>query len=180
MPIVTPEKKATNTSDQHYLLKFLLAAGAFLFVGTVQGVLQVLPPIRSWLDSIGSPIAGPGHMIDPLAHAHVNIVGGLVMISMAMSYYLLEKISEKPLYSRRLANHSFWWLTFGVIGFYSTLIIFGYMEGELMLADMMDEAIALHSIYGITIAIVSTVMGMGFWIFFANIFVTIRRIYKSS
>lgn len=52
--------------EHNSLIKFLLGSAAFLFVGTVHGVLQVLPPIRAWLDSVGSPISGPGHMIDPL------------------------------------------------------------------------------------------------------------------
>ena len=55
----------------------------------MHGMLQVMPPIRAWLDSIGSPYGGPGHMIDPLAHAHMNLVGGVVMLVMGVTYYLL-------------------------------------------------------------------------------------------
>ena len=65
------------------LLKFLLTSAACLFVGTVHGVLQVIRPVRAWLDSIGSPYGGPGHMIDPLAHAHINVIGGVVILLMA-------------------------------------------------------------------------------------------------
>jgi len=79
---------SNNAADWHPLLKFPIASAAAFFIGTVHGVVQVLPPIRHWLDSIGSPYGGPGHMIDPLAHAHINVVGGVVLLCMAVTYYL--------------------------------------------------------------------------------------------
>lgn len=166
-------------AESHQLLKFLLGAAAFLFVGTVQGVLQVLPPIRAWLDSVGSPISGPGHMIDPLAHAHINVVGGLVIIGMAVTYYLWPILSGRPVWSKRLIDHSFWWTAVGVSGFYTTLLVFGIVEGNLLLND--PQAVpAVHRYYAPVISIVSTVMGMGFWVFFINIFCSFRSIRKKQ
>lgn len=160
--------------DYRYLVKFLVVSAGSLFIGTVQGVLQVIHPIRLWLDSIGSPYGGPGHMIDPLAHAHINTIGGLVIFLMAGIYYLLPLFGGKPLYSRRLVEHTFWWTTLGIAGFYCTMIIFGTWEGELLLASRTADAAHVHRYYGYVISLVSTVMGMGFWIFFANIFMTLR------
>ena len=164
-------------SDHRYLIKFLVGAATFLFVGTVHGVLQVLPPIRAWLDSVGSPISGPGHMIDPLAHAHINVVGGLVILGMAITYYLFVVISGKPLWSRRLADYSFWFVSVGVSGFYLTLMIFGILEGNAMLHDPASVP-DIHRYYGPVISVVSTVMGIGFWIYFANVFLTARSLKK--
>ncbi len=165
-------------SEYHYLVKFLVGAAAFLFVGTVQGVLQVLPPIRHWLDAVGSPISGPGHMIDPLAHAHINVVGGLVIMGMAMTYYLFPIITGRPIWSRRLVDHSFWWTAVGVSCFYTTLIVFGLVEGNLMLTD--PKAVpAVHSYYAPVISTVATVMGVGFWVFFINVFITAKQFYKA-
>lgn len=166
-----------SSSEHRDLLKFLVAAASFLFIGTIHGVLQVLKPIRAWLDAVGSPISGPGHMIDPLAHAHINVVGGLVILGMALSYYLFPVISGKPLWSRRLVDYSFWFVTVGVSGFYLTLLTFGILEGNAMLnapATVPD----IHRYYGPVISIVSTVMGIGFWVYFTNIFITARSIYK--
>ncbi len=166
-------------AELRQLLKFLLGAAFFLFVGTVHGVLQVLPPIRAWLDSVGSPISGPGHMIDPLAHAHINVVGGLVIIGMAVTYYLLPILSNKPLWSRRLVDHSFWWTALGVSGFYLTLMVFGIVEGNLLLSD--PKAVPdVHRYYGPCISVVATVMGVGFWVFFTNVFITFRTVYKKA
>lgn len=148
-------------------------------MGTVHGVIQVIPPVRAWLDSIGSPYGGPGHMIDPLAHAHINVVGGVVLLCMAVTYYLFQAITGKPVYSARLVNHSFWWTALGVTGFYSTLMIFGILEGQALLADDVARMDALKSIYGPLIAIVATGMGIGFWVFFANVFLTAKKVMFS-
>lgn len=160
------------------LLKFILGSALFLVIGTVHGVVQLLPPIRAWLDSVGSPIAGPGHMIDPLAHAHINLVGGVVILGMAMSYYLLQQISGLPVWSRRLVDHSFWWTAIGSALFYTTLMVFGIWEGKLLLKDSVAAA-AVHRYYGPIVSVVATFLAVGFWVFFVNVFFTVRSIYRS-
>lgn len=170
---------AASSPDFRPLLKFLIASPAFLFVGTVHGVIQVMPPVRAWLDAIGSPYGGPGHMIDPLAHAHINVVGGVVLLCMAITYYLLAMISGRPVYSRRLIDHSFWWTAIGVCGFYTTLLFFGILEGHYLLAHESEAMERAHALYTPVIATVSTVMGIGFWVFFANVFMTARNIFSA-
>ena len=97
---------------------------------------------------------------------------------MGASYYLLPKMSGVSLYSQRLVEHTFWWTLIGIAGFYSTLMSFGIMEGRALLdnPNLVDD---IHRFYGPTIAIVSTVMGIGFWVYFANIFLTLRKIRKT-
>ncbi|MDX1810777.1 MAG: cbb3-type cytochrome c oxidase subunit I [Gammaproteobacteria bacterium] len=166
-------------NEEKRLLKFLATSSAFLFIGTVHGVLQVIRPIREYLDSIGSPYGGPGHLIDPLAHAHINVIGGVIMIVFAASYYFMPRITSKPLWSYKLLEHTYWWTTIGVISFYSTLLIYGIWEGNLLLADDVSGMEQVHKYYSRTIAIAATVMGMGFWLYFANIFMTFKNVRKS-
>ena len=168
-----------STDHDQRLIIFLLGSAFFLFIGTTHGVVQVLPSIRDWLVSVGTPVSGPGHMIDPLAHAHINLVGGMVLISMAMTYYLFPRIAGCQIWSGRLISHSFWWTAAGVVGFYSTLMVFGIIEGRLMLAGELTQQAAMHAYYGITISIPATVMAIGFWMFFINIFATARIYYKN-
>ncbi len=164
MPNISP----IDGSPHRILVKFLLVSTASLFIGAMHGMLQVWPPIRSWLDSIGSPFGGPGHMIDPLAHAHINLVGGVVMLVMGATYYLLPIFSGKPIYSRRLIAHTFWWMTAGVFSFYSVQMVFGIWEGRVMLRAP-DAVAAVHQWYGPLVAIAGTTMAIGFMIYFANI-----------
>ncbi len=89
----------SSTDHDRRLIVFLLGSAFFLFIGTTHGVVQVLPGIRDWLVSVGTPVSGPGHMIDPLAHAHINLVGGMVLISMAMTYYLFPRVAGCQIWS---------------------------------------------------------------------------------
>lgn len=169
-----------SSPEDKRLVKFLVTSAACFFVGTVHGVLQITRPIRAWLDAIGSPYGGPGHMIDPLAHAHINVVGGVVIFIMGASYYLIPKLTGKRIHSRGLIEHTYWWTTLGIIGFYSTLMIFGILEGRAMMANPSDTAAIhdIHKYYGGVISVVSSVMGMGFWVYFFNLYKTVRKTDK--
>jgi len=166
-------------SEHRYLVKFLVTSAIAFFIGTLHGLLQVLPPIRAWLDSIGSPYGGPGHMIDPLAHAHINLVGGVTLLAMAVTYYILPAIAGLPIHSRRMAEHSFWWTTIGVSSFYVLLLIFGIWEGILWAHDP-AQVPSVHRFYGPTISIASTVLAIGFWIYLANVLLTVRDLRRSE
>ncbi len=170
----TQKHADASTDDHHYLIKFLLMSVFSFFIGTVHGLLQVIPAVRAWLDSIGSPYGGPGHMIDPLAHAHINLVGGVTILGMAVTYYLLPVITRIPLYSRRLAEHSFWWTVVGVYAFYTSLMIFGAIEGNLFLHDPAALP-AVHHYYGPVISVAASILAVGFWIYLANVALSVRQ-----
>lgn len=162
-----------------HLLKFLLLSASSFFIGTIHGMLQVMPPIRSWLDSIGSPYGGPGHMIDPLAHAHMNLVGGVVLLAMCVTYYLLPIFTAKRIYSIKLVDHTFWWVSVGVYSFYTLQMTFGILEGSLLLSNP-DGIAAVHRFYGPSIAISGTTMAVGFCIYLTNIVLTVRSSHKDA
>jgi len=155
------------------LTKFLVLSVISFGIGTLHGMLQVMPPIRRWLDSIGSPYGGPGHMIDPLAHAHMNLVGGVVLLAMGITYYLLPILTQKTIYSGRLINLTFWCTAAGVYAFYAAQLIFGIWEGVLMHSAPAQIAEA-HRYYGPVVAASSTVMAAGFFCYLINVGMTLR------
>ncbi|MDH5546054.1 MAG: cbb3-type cytochrome c oxidase subunit I [Gammaproteobacteria bacterium] len=156
------------------LVKFLITSAACLFVGTVQGAVQVMEPIRSWLVSIGTPNTNPGHLIDPLAHAHINLIGGVVLFLIGMVYYHFPRMSGKPLYSNRLVEHTYWWVTIGIVSFYLSLMTFGIVEGMLMLeGSPMQEVV--HSYYSPVIATCATIMTVGYGAFFFNLTLSVMK-----
>lgn len=163
---------------QPNLVKFMMTATACLFIGTLQGALQTIKPIREWLVAIGTPNANPGHMIDPLAHAHINLVGGVVIFMIGAIYYLLPRMSGKAIYSQRLVEHSYWWITIGITCFYLALMTFGIWEGHLMLAGDPFQNV-LHSYYIPVISTFASIMTVGFACFFFNIAFTIRQPAKA-
>ena len=86
------------------VLRFLVLSVIHLFIGTVQGVIQTFPNVAQWLRE-----AGPaGHLIDPLAHAHINLVGGVTMGMMGLIYYVLPKVMKRGIWSPVLSGASFW------------------------------------------------------------------------
>ena len=90
--------------NHKHLVKFLAASLLFFLAGSIHGVIQLIPPVRAWLDSIGSPNGGPGHLIDPLAHAHINLVGGVMLLVMTVAYYLIPILTDKGIWSKKLMN----------------------------------------------------------------------------
>ena len=163
----------TPDADSLIILKFIVMSVTHLLIGTVQGVIQTLPEFALWIRATGPA----GHMIDPLAHAHINLVGGVTMALMGLFYYVLPKLVHRPIYSRVLSNTSFWFSTLGVMGFFSALVFFGIIEGNMILDGMtfqqaLDVVGPIHHVVIITTAIV---MGFGYWLFITNIFLTVFK-----
>ena len=96
---------------------------------------------------------------------------------MALTYYQFPVISCRQLSSRRIVEKSFWIVAVSVSAYYSTMIVFGILEGNAMLNDPASVA-DIHRYYGPVISVVSTIMGIGFWLYFSNVFLTARQVYK--
>jgi len=153
-------------------LRFILFGVFCLFVGTLQGFLQSTPRIRHWIHMTGQA----GHLVDPLAHAHINLIGGVVSVVMAMVYYLLPRLSGKQIWSQFLGEMSFFFMVAGVIGFYSVLLTFGILEGNRMIGQgiVYPLARAVYQPYHrIGFVLSALLMGIGHWTFVFNVFATV-------
>jgi len=155
------------------LVKFMVTAAGMLFIGTFQGMVQVIGPVREWLVSIGTPNSNPGHLIDPLAHVHINLIGGVVLFMIGTIYYLLPRMGGRNVYSIKLVDLSYWGIAIGVFGFYSSLLFFGITEGMLMLEGKSYDHI--HVYYTPIIVTFATIMTTGYGCFFANITLTMIK-----
>lgn len=174
---IWPEK---GPSDHEMLLAKFFAVGATgLLFGTVQGVYQVLPWSLDWLHKTGEA----GHMIDPMAHAHMNLVGGVSVALMGLLYYFLPKMTGKPIFSMKLGVFSFWCIVIGVFGFYVTAVGLGWIEGQMILdkgmTDVEAEA-AMGIWHPLLLSTSASIMGLGFWSFITNILLTLRRKHSAD
>lgn len=160
------------------VLHLLVMSVINLLVGTIQGVAQTFPGVAQWIRE-----AGPaGHLIDPLAHAHINLVGGVTMAIMGLFYYVLPKLVHRPVYSSTLASVSFWFSAIGVTSFFSSLVILGVIEGN-MVHNGMTYAQALEAvgpIHHILIMTSAFLMGFGYWAFISNTLLTIFKKQKGE
>jgi cytochrome c oxidase cbb3-type subunit 1 len=156
------------------LAQFCVVAATGLLIGTVQGVLQVLPWSLDWLRAAGEA----GHLIDPLSHAHINLVGGVSIGMMALLYFFLPRMLNRPIYSYKLAVFSYYTVLVGVFGFWLVNILLGFWEGSMVVQQHMDYEDVLAQVglwHSIPQAGTATIMGIGFWAFIANILLTLRR-----
>ncbi|MCL5284818.1 MAG: cbb3-type cytochrome c oxidase subunit I [Nitrospirae bacterium] len=166
------ETERLNSPTDRLGLRFILFGVFCLFVGTLQGFLQSTPRIRHWVHMTGQA----GHLVDPLAHAHINLIGGVVSVVMAMVYYLLPRLSGRQIWSQMLGELSFVFMVSGVLAFYSVLLTFGILEGNRMLDQgiVYPLARAVYQPYHkIGFVLAALLMGIGHWTFVFNVFATV-------
>ena len=167
-----PLSESPSSSTDRLGLRFILFGVFCLVVGTMQGFLQSTPRIRHWIHMTGQA----GHLVDPLAHAHINLIGGVVSVVMAMVYYLLPRLSGKKIWSPFLGEMSFFFMVAGVLGFYTVLLTFGILEGNRMLDQgiVYPLARAVYQPYHrIGFVLAALFMGIGHWTFVWNVFATV-------
>ncbi|HTS54678.1 MAG TPA: cbb3-type cytochrome c oxidase subunit I [Burkholderiales bacterium] len=174
-PAKVPPAEAAipQPGDATSVVRFFVLSVTNLFIGTVQGVVQTFPGVSQWLRA-----AGPaGHLIDPLAHAHINLVGGVTTGLMGVFYYVLPRLLNRPVYSPVLAATSFWFSAIGVTTFYVSLVILGLIEGNLIHAGMTyAQALeAVGPVHHVLIITGALLMGLGYWTYITNIYLTVFR-----
>ncbi|MGZ8740701.1 MAG: hypothetical protein ACXWZ8_08925, partial [Gaiellaceae bacterium] len=138
----------------------------------VQGVIQVQPSHADWLYKAGHA----GEWIDPISHAHINLVTGLTMLTAGALFALAPVLGgETP--SRRRANTCFWSLLTGSLAFYGVALFLGFHEGRLVVRrgltpEQAEEATRLHPflIMGAGIAMMAA-----FWLLLATLIRSFRH-----
>src|SRR5919201_706565 len=152
---------------QWRLWKFFATGAAALTVGTVQGVIQVAPKNADWLYKAGHA----GEWIDPISHAHINLVTGLAMLVFGALF-----LRTQP--SRRLVDTCFYSLLLGSLAFYFSTLYLGFHEGGLVVhrgltPEAAEEATPLHPflIMGAGIA-----MFAAFWLVLV---VAVRSVWRT-
>jgi hypothetical protein len=145
--------------DAH-LWKFLLTGAAALTVGTVQGVIQVQPKNADWLYKAKHA----GEWIDPISHAHINLVTGLTMLVAGCLFYVVPLLGGTAP-SRQAVNRCFWLLLGGSLAFYATALYLGFHEGHLVVADHLTpgQAEAATTLHPFLIMGAGIAMLAGFW-----------------
>ena len=140
-------------------------------LGGVHMVLKNLPWTAEWLARAGYA----GHLVRDLSNTHVMIVGGGTLISTGLCWYVLPRIVGRPLSSPGLAQGAFWFTAVGLLVFYVALIANGIAMGRLVSSGWDYEAAKLHmgKAYRVPVGIGAGVMGLGYWCFAANVFLTI-------
>jgi len=100
--------------------KFVFTGTIMYFFVSIQGSMMSLPQVQR-VTHFNNWVVG---------HAHVGVLGFAGMIALGGLYYILPKITNRPLYSRFLADLQYWLVLIGVVGFTVVLTIAGLIQGS--------------------------------------------------
>jgi cytochrome c oxidase cbb3-type subunit 1/cytochrome c oxidase cbb3-type subunit I/II len=100
--------------------KFVFTGTIFYFFVNIQGSMMALPDVQR-ITHFNNWVVGHAH-IGVLAFAGVTALGGL--------YFILPRITGRPIYSRFLADLQYWLVLIGVSGFGIVLTVVGLIQGQ--------------------------------------------------
>lgn len=151
--------------------RYFLFAALALIIGGIHTVIKSVPGFYNWLWEAGYG----GHLFRDLSNSHIIIVGGGTILLTGITWYVLPRWLNRPLYSNTLASLSLWFTVIGVYGFYISWLVLGLIEGE-MVRNGWDYAAAKDFIgawHRIPTGVTSGIMGVGYWVYVLNVFLSI-------
>jgi len=145
--------------------KFIFTGTIFYFFVSIQGSIMALPQVQrithfnNWV----------------IAHSHLGVLGFAGLSALGGLYYILPKITGKPLYSRYLADLQYWLVLIGIVGFTVVLTIAGLVQGNSWFAGetLYRTLPEIHSYYVVRLSI-GLLIAIGAYIGLYNV---IRTLY---
>lgn len=163
--------RAQITAYDRDVPRYFLFAALALFLGGAHTVIKSIPLFYNWLWEAGYG----GHLVRDLSNSHIIIVGGGTVLLTGITWYVLPRWTNRPLYSNTLASLSLWFTVIGVYGFYIAWLVLGLVEGE-MVRSGWDYAAAKEFVgawHRIPTGVTSGIMGVGYWTYVLNVFLTL-------
>ncbi|MCR9161367.1 MAG: cytochrome-c oxidase, cbb3-type subunit I [Nannocystaceae bacterium] len=110
------------------VLKFFVVGITFYGMATFEGPMLSIKSVN-----------GLSHYTDwTIAHVHAGALGWNGMMSFGMLYWLLPRIFQTKLYSKKMANWHFWLGTLGILAYIVPIYVAGLTQGLMWRA--FDEA----------------------------------------
>ncbi|MEY4374299.1 MAG: hypothetical protein RL760_465, partial [Candidatus Eisenbacteria bacterium] len=165
---------AWNKVVEDPVLKFFVVAVTAYGMSTFEGPMLSVKSVNAL-----------AHYTDwIIAHVHTGALGWNGFMAFGMVYWLLPRLFQTPLHSKRLAELHFWFATFGMIFYaaaiYSAGLTQGLMwrafdvTGRLQFPDFVETTMKLMPMYWMR-AVGGTLYIVGMLMFGWNILMTWRR-----
>lgn len=159
--------QAVETNQR--LVKFIVAAVLYFAWGVIQGALQAQQPINDFISQ------GPAGIIVG-AHVHVNLLGWVSLMVVALVYYLVPILTNKPIAAPGLINWIFWVFVIAFTIEAVLMLTVGIVAGNAFIAGVVGPQLeALMAPYMLPIGILSIICGLVFLTFVGQILTTIAR-----
>jgi len=101
-------------------LRFALTGFVFYFLVNVQGSFEAIQSFNRLTHFTNFVVA----------HAHLALLGAFTFLGMGLIDYFIPQVLKKPLFSRKLAEWQYWTIVIGFLGFFWSLTIAGFVQGQ--------------------------------------------------
>ena len=155
------------------ILKFLIVSVSFYGMSTFEGPMMAIKTVNAL-----------SHYTDwTIGHVHSGALGWVAMVSIGAMYFLIPKLFDTEIYSKRLIETHFWIATVGIVLYITAMWISGIMQGLMWRAVNSDGTLtysfvesvqAMHPFY-IVRASGGALFLTGMLIMAFNIFKTIAK-----
>ena len=101
------------------ILKFLIVSVSFYGMSTFEGPMMAIKTVNAL-----------SHYTDwTIGHVHSGALGWVAMVSIGAMYFLIPKLFDTELYSKKLVETHFWIATIGIVLYITSMWISGIMQG---------------------------------------------------
>ena len=104
------------------VIGFIRTSLVSLFIGVILGILMAAGAFRG--------ASNPALITS--AHAHVNLLGAVMMLIFGVGYHILPRFSGRPLYSEGIASVQLWLSAIGLAGMFVMFFAGGYSSADLL------------------------------------------------
>lgn len=124
-----------GTFSTNLTAKFLIVGSIMYLLGCFQGSVEALRSLQQ-----------PTHFTDfVISHSHLTVFGTFVMWALAGTIYVWPKIHDRPLFSFKMGNWSFWLITAGISTMGVVLTAEGLTQGLMWMqgTEWVDSMVAV-------------------------------------
>ena len=101
------------------ILKFLIVSVSFYGMSTFEGPMMAIKTVNAL-----------SHYTDwTVGHVHSGALGWVAMVSIGAMYFLIPKLFDTEIYSKKLIETHFWIATVGIVLYITSMWISGIMQG---------------------------------------------------
>jgi cbb3-type cytochrome c oxidase subunit I len=100
--------------------KFIFTGTIYYFFVNIQGSMMALPVVQR-ITHFNNWVVG---------HAHIGVFGFAGVTALGGLYFIIPRLTGKPLYSRFLADLQYWLVLIGITGFAIVLTVVGLIQGN--------------------------------------------------
>jgi cytochrome c oxidase cbb3-type subunit I/II len=154
------------------ILKMMVVAITAYLMATFEGPMLSLKNVNA--------IA---HFTDwVVAHVHVGALGWNGMMIFAILYYLVPKLYNTELYSKKMLNTHFWLATLGIIFYAVPMYVSGFMQG-LMWKDFSEDGMLRYGNFLDTVTKIIPMYlmrGIGGLLYYTGVVMMVYNLWKTA